>query len=180
VNSQNTRLWSKENPNQPTKLPFTLSRLECDLQYLAAGLVGPFSSKTSLSRSVALTWSMNSSDTLPERKLSARQAQYDKEYGRLYARYPRCSVIESFRKHYSPHARRILFYGVILKTAYDGKPNYLDELTTNISNITVITANNSPHGFAGSVYGYASSCLVMYATCWCTSCKHLAWNKVLV
>jgi hypothetical protein len=102
---------------QPTKLSFTLSRLECGLQFHAVGLLGPFSSKTSLSRSVTLTWSMNSLDTLLERKLQsmvpARQAQYVKQYGRLCASFPRCSLIKSFRKHYIPQVRQICHHHIL-------------------------------------------------------------------
>jgi hypothetical protein len=50
-------------------LPFTLSILECGVQCLAIGLLGPFSLKTPLIQGAPLIESMNSSDTLLKRKL---------------------------------------------------------------------------------------------------------------
>jgi hypothetical protein len=56
VNSQNSRILSTEVvPMQPVELLFTLSRLECDVQCLTVGFLGPFSPKTPLTRSASLT-----------------------------------------------------------------------------------------------------------------------------
>jgi hypothetical protein len=59
VNSQNTRIWSTENPHAAYKTPLHLSRLECGVQCLAVGLLGTFSSKTPLTRSATLTQPMS-------------------------------------------------------------------------------------------------------------------------
>jgi hypothetical protein len=65
-------------PMQPMKLAFTPSTFECDAQCLR--LLGPPSSKTPLTRSTSLTYSLNSSDAAIKTKFekhgSNRTAQH--------------------------------------------------------------------------------------------------------
>jgi hypothetical protein len=72
VNSQNTRMWSRENTHADHENPLHTS--ECSVRCLAVGLLGPLSSETLLTRYTTLTECMNFSDVLLKRILSKQCA----------------------------------------------------------------------------------------------------------
>lgn len=124
------------------KLSFSLSELDFGVKFLAVGLLGSFSSKTQLTRRATLKLPINFLDTLLKKKLqkhgSNKTAQHTSKQGRLFRGYLCSSEMESFSKGCTPaHSPSLSppdFFPMGLHK-YSG-PREVDELKTNISNIT--------------------------------------------